>query len=136
MIHIISNARDAPIFFKYMLDIHRNIVNESLAEKLIQNIWSCPIRIEFYKKSKRSDSKNKILETPMYCWFPTTDRDSLQNPLSFFKKLKECLFLNISVTDHCYFFRKNEFRIMTIGTSEIASRSKHYTSYFPRIIEK
>ena len=69
-------------------------------------------------------------------WFSATNRNSFENSLSFFEKLKKIFCLLQAIFDLTNFFWQNKFTIVTISASQIAPERENDTRHTPGKIQK
>jgi len=75
------------------LNVHCNIVNESLIDEGFKCFWPAAVCVEFDQETHLfyfSAQQNKLL---LKCWFSAGNNHAVNKALVAFKELMECLFI-------------------------------------------
>lgn len=119
-----------------ILDIHRDIIDESLIEEIPDHFGIAPVRIELHEESELFDPSTKDGKIDVDRRLSSADHNSVYESYAGLEKAEENF-----LADHVPFglselLWEHEFGIMTVTAPEIATGRKDERRDLSRIVEK
>jgi hypothetical protein len=133
--HIDLPSHGERIFFRRMLHIHRDMIDELSFQNFPQHFRSQTIRIELHEESHALHALEERDEVGLNSRLSARHADPIEEPLSLLQK-SEKLILIFPADPYHLRTRVNEIRIVTERTAEITADREHGRRDLPGIIDE